>query len=425
MFKALVRLFARHKDINWAFADQALVSGVNFLTGILLARFMGLEEFGRFTLVWLVARFLNNGQFSLISAPMMSIGPLKTDREWPAYLGAILVQQVAVSGLSFVLLWAGVRTSGMIFPEWQAQDYALPLGLAGAAFQMQDFVRRYFFTRARPAMAFSNDAIRYFGQLLLVFALFAFSSLNTVSALYIYALTGVIATAAGIAAMGPIEFKWSILREVTTRHWHFSKWVLVSTQLSQMTTYPLIWALGAFAGSSVVGLFVAARNIVAVLHVVYQGFDNFMRPRSARQLASGGILKLITFIRRAMSLLAIPVGMICLTAALFPGGIANLFYGDLLVGHELIVALFAVSYFILYLALPFRYFFITLSDTRPLAIVDGVLSGISILLCVPVVLYTGLIGTVVFTIILNATRVWMLYRYSRFSYHQHVHDSAR
>jgi len=31
-----------------------MVSGVNFLTGILLARYLGIEEFGRFALVWSV-----------------------------------------------------------------------------------------------------------------------------------------------------------------------------------------------------------------------------------------------------------------------------------------------------------------------------------------------------------------------------------
>ena len=36
---------------NLSFIDQALVSGGNFLAGILMARAFGLFEFGRFTLV--------------------------------------------------------------------------------------------------------------------------------------------------------------------------------------------------------------------------------------------------------------------------------------------------------------------------------------------------------------------------------------
>ena len=34
------------QTINWALADQAMLSGINFLTGILLARYLGITEFG-------------------------------------------------------------------------------------------------------------------------------------------------------------------------------------------------------------------------------------------------------------------------------------------------------------------------------------------------------------------------------------------
>ena len=37
MIQRAVRLWARYSHVNWALADQTMVSGVNFLTGILLA----------------------------------------------------------------------------------------------------------------------------------------------------------------------------------------------------------------------------------------------------------------------------------------------------------------------------------------------------------------------------------------------------
>ena len=52
MIELAARLLARYSHVNWALADQTMVSGVNFLTGILLARHLGIEEFGRFTLAW-------------------------------------------------------------------------------------------------------------------------------------------------------------------------------------------------------------------------------------------------------------------------------------------------------------------------------------------------------------------------------------
>ncbi len=78
------RLLARYSHVNWALADQTMVSGVNFLTGILLARYLGVEEFGRFTLAWMAVLFVNGIQHAAINSPMMSIGPKQPEAEAPA-----------------------------------------------------------------------------------------------------------------------------------------------------------------------------------------------------------------------------------------------------------------------------------------------------------------------------------------------------
>ena len=41
LIQTAARFLSRYSHINWALADQTMVSGINFLTGILLARFLG------------------------------------------------------------------------------------------------------------------------------------------------------------------------------------------------------------------------------------------------------------------------------------------------------------------------------------------------------------------------------------------------
>ena len=98
MMQRAARLLVRYSHINWALADQTMVSGVNFLTGILLARYLGLEEFGRFTLAWMAVLFVNSLQSGLIVQPMMSIGPKQAEDETSAYYGAVVAQQLAAGG---------------------------------------------------------------------------------------------------------------------------------------------------------------------------------------------------------------------------------------------------------------------------------------------------------------------------------------
>ena len=155
MIQAAARLLERYSHVNWALADQAMVSGVNFLTGILLARYLGIEEFGRFTLAWMVVLFAASIQHAAINSPMMSIGPKQPEAEAPAYYGAVMVQQAVFGTLVFLLVWGGTSLSAGFFPEWRIEGLALPLACAAVAYQFQDFLRRYFFTRGRSAAAFA------------------------------------------------------------------------------------------------------------------------------------------------------------------------------------------------------------------------------------------------------------------------------
>ena len=75
MIERAANFLTRHRHFNWALADQIIVSGANFLTALLLARHLGPEEFGRFTLAWLVVLFVTSLQAGLIVSPMMSVGP--------------------------------------------------------------------------------------------------------------------------------------------------------------------------------------------------------------------------------------------------------------------------------------------------------------------------------------------------------------
>ena len=75
MIQTATALMRRHSHINWALLDQTMVSGINFLTGILLARYLGIEEFGRFTLAWMSVQVVNSIQHALNNFSMKSIGP--------------------------------------------------------------------------------------------------------------------------------------------------------------------------------------------------------------------------------------------------------------------------------------------------------------------------------------------------------------
>jgi O-antigen/teichoic acid export membrane protein len=304
-----------------------MVSGVNFLTGILLARYLGLKEFGVFTLVWMAVLFVNGLQFAMICSPMMSIGPKQAADEAPAYYGAVLSQQVAFAALSFVVLYIGVKASGIFFPQWQVQHLALPLASVALAFQMQDFMRRYFFTRNRASAAIVNDAIRYLGQLGILVWLFIVMELDGAGVLWIIAGTSAVATAAGIFSLERMAWDRGMLATVTKRHWHFSKW-LTGSALMQWTSGNLfIVAAGGVLGAVAVGALKAAQNVMGITHILFQGLENIVPVRAGTYYHKGGSQALVVYLRKVAWAGGLATAAMALLAAAFPEFWLGLFYG--------------------------------------------------------------------------------------------------
>jgi len=90
----------------WAISDQALVSGTNFLTNVIVARSLGISQFGIFALAWTAMLFFYSLQMALISAPMMSLGPKTPPADRRLYWGSVIMQELlfalACAGLIFV-----------------------------------------------------------------------------------------------------------------------------------------------------------------------------------------------------------------------------------------------------------------------------------------------------------------------------------
>jgi len=98
-------LFNKFRNINFALFDQWIVSGFNFLTAIILARGLGISDFGKYTIIWMTILFFHNIQSTLISAPMLSLAPKQTESEMSDYYGSVTLHQLLFSiSSSFLFL---------------------------------------------------------------------------------------------------------------------------------------------------------------------------------------------------------------------------------------------------------------------------------------------------------------------------------
>lgn len=356
-----------------------MVSGVNFLTGILLARHLGLDEYGRFTLAWMAVLFFNSIQQAGIIAPMMSLGPKQNGADETDYYSAIVVQQIVWSVLGFFLLWAGVWLSGFIVPQWGVQDLGLPLASALFAWQLQDFLRRYFFARKKSKLAFLNDVISYLGQLALLLVLFHWARLTTAGVLWLIALTSAAAVLVGACGLGSLRFSRKMLSEVTRQHWYSSKWLIGSALIQWTSGNFFIVSLGALVGTGAVGALRAAQNIMGVTHILFQGLENIVPAGAARNLQVGGKVAMQTYLWKATLLCTGATALFCLIVAVAPDWFFTLFYGSGYTGYGYLLWWFVPIYLLISIGLPLRAGLRALAQTRPIFVAYVVMTTFAVL----------------------------------------------
>jgi O-antigen/teichoic acid export membrane protein len=393
MIAAGLHLVRRLGQINWGLADQVVVSGGNFLTTLLLARSLGVEEFGRFTLAWMVVLFAGHLQQALILAPMMSIGPKEQARA-PAFFGAILLLQLLFVGLTTAVLIAGIGLVEAIWPDYRLSALALPLRVANGSHQAHEFLRRYFFTVRRPEISLSIGALRYLGQAaLLAWALRSFE-IGTATALWTATLAGLAASAVGASLVRDLAWSTDSFRLTLVRTWGFSQWLVRAYAMGWLAGNVFQFAAGALLGPAAVGMIKAAQTLMGLVQLVYFGISGVAPAEASRAFVASGTIGLSRYLRRVAGA---GVAISCAVTLLLL--VAPQFWLDLLFGagyetQRSIIFWLGVVQALLFVEFPASIGLRTLQRTYPIWQATRLAGAYAILVAYPAVAILGLHGVV-------------------------------
>lgn len=393
VIKVMRGLFQRYSHVNWVLLDQAMVSFTNFATMVLIARHLGIEEFGRFALAWAVLIGVFNLQYSLVLLPLMSIGSKLEAERVPAYFGAVIAQQIVLAILSFVLLWFGTTMAAVLFPAWRLGGLAVPLAFASLTYQMHELFRRYFFTVGRPAVSTTMDCVRCFVQLLLLAWLFNAATLTTARTLAVIGVAFAIAALLGGACnVGDIAWDLTVFRTATRRHWHFSKWLVASTLMQWVAGNIFFVTAGAVLGIAAVGALKAAQNITNPANVLFEAIGNLAPIEAGRRLSARGIAGLDAYLSSLTLWGGLATLAIVLPAVAVPRWVLGIVYGQEFAKFGWVLAWFAGLTLIAWVAQTLHYGLTTLEETKPYFVSRLVAALVGISAAFPVAVVFGLPG---------------------------------
>lgn len=370
-------MISSNLDASWSFIDQSMVSGVNFLTAILLARFLGVEAFGLYSLFWMAVLFINSIQFSIVSAPMFS---LSHKYNQIVYFNSLFYIQLGMSSFIYLIGCTVTLTFSGLYDFAIISNYVLPLCLAGFFFQNQDFIRRSLFCKKKYRSAFLNDVISYFGQLILLFILIYEESLSVSNVLYSVALSSAVASFAFLYKEDFIVVSYKKLAFFGKKHWEFGRWNLLSVIFQLVSTNLIMIITSLVLGTKGVGILKLGQNIMGVMHIVFQAMENFVPAKASAKYRHGGFVELNKYKNKVLFLGLIFTSGVAFIITIFSDFILEIAYGPETLEYSYVLNYFAVIYIFMFINYPYNACLRALENTRAMFLAQF-FSTVFIVLC--------------------------------------------
>jgi O-antigen/teichoic acid export membrane protein len=358
-------------------ADQITVSVLNFATGILLARFLGVEAYGKFVLIYSVLLYANTLQQALIIAPMLSLAPQLEAAEKVRYLRGMLSTQLVLSVALFLIIFVAFSGISQLAPSWNISSGSLPLALSILFFQLQDWLRRYFFIVHQAASAFINDLLSYGGQVLVLTLLFQTKNLGIESAFWAIAATSAFAFITGALVERLYPLKQQIL-QTFLKSWNAGLNLLLAGQVNWLGSQGILVLSGLILGSQALGGLRAAQNIAGPFNILFQGMENFVPIKASQKYAQSQLKGLSHFLSKVSLFGGILLAIPCVVISIFSNRLMVLAYGSEYTEYSALVVWQLAICLLVFLVFQGFYFFRTIDETHQILLGSIISSAISV-----------------------------------------------
>jgi O-antigen/teichoic acid export membrane protein len=265
--------------------DHALITGSNFVIGVLLARWLSPEQYGAYAVAFAALLLLIMLYTALILEPQAVFGGSAYRGVLRGYLKALLQLHHATALVVLVVfgVWAEVAFK-------LKQPGGLPGALGGVALAAPCIclfwlARRTFYLEFSPAFAVA-------GSLLYCAALFSglyvVNRLHFLSPMSALLLMGLAALGASVFLLIYLKVRLPVsagapnLRETWRRHWSYGQWALATALVMWIPFnifYPL---LSSFSGMAQAGELKALMNFGAPVLQAYASLSSLLLPYAAR-----------------------------------------------------------------------------------------------------------------------------------------------
>lgn len=387
-----VSVLSRYNSIpaKWfTFGDQLVVSGSNFLSGILLSVFIGLDQYGIFAGQWLIVLFVSSLHQSFVTMPLFTLFFRQENNK--EYSNRLTGLQWRLSILTMLLVFAGIQLY-RLFTEgsfvFSLQD--LLIAILSGQFIWHDYTRRLLVVQERPQIAFLLDLVVYGMQpvlFLTVHLLWEIDLNTTLFILLILLLTGMIISFKTLNGFGCSPGK-----KLISEHWVFGRFLIFSAMLQWFSGNSFLVAGSLLLTPLEFAAIRIGQNLIGVSTVFFQFLENTVPLKLARTLQVSGHNEMRREFLQLMFRNSIPFICFLILLSLLRNWLLQTIYGAETAAFGWIILLLCLLQVFVYTGTFLRFYFRTIENNRRTFIGYVLATAVSTIIAHPIVESYGISG---------------------------------
>lgn len=325
--------------------DQALVSGGSLLSGLLMARWTGVEDYQAYVVGFSLLMLFNALQ-TLFTVPLAVYGAGEATSERRAYLTRTCMIALVAFAMCGALVSAGSFSYAMLAhaggPVWKALPW---VGFGVAAYLTQTLCRVALYARHRIASALVNDAIVLTGHFATVVLLHKLQCLNASTVWLSIAGWWFLGVALALVALRKeFLFRPGDAGRVLRQNLNYGQWAAATAGATYLMTFMNVLILALVSEKAAAARMEAGRMILQPLYVLYTGLANYYISHGAREMEKGGPERMHAVLWRPWLLLMLVACIYAILTSLYAEPLLRLVYKGRYDGQAPVVRLWAFYY---------------------------------------------------------------------------------
>jgi O-antigen/teichoic acid export membrane protein len=380
-----------------AVVDYGLISGSNFVLGVLLARWLSQREYGAYALVFSLFILVGFLYQCLLLEPLSVFSGTLFHSNLRGYLKTSLWIHWALSLVMCVVLGVAALLTYVIGHSPLLAISLLGMTIATPFILAHGLGRRGFYLKLQPGpSAFGS----IFYCVMVVGGVFLFYHRGWLSSFTAFLVMAMAALVSGVvmvfqlnAALEPATAHVS-LPATWKKHWEYGRWALGTCVVGWIPNYIYIPLVSSFHGMAAAGELRALMNLAAPVLQTYAALSMLFLPYAARTQSESGPANASSLNRRLAALFV--AGSLAYWAILMPlrGPLFHFLYAGKYMDSAYLIPLFALETTVWSASLGPAILLRAMESPQSLFVANGAASVVAVLFGIPATRYFGLPGVI-------------------------------